>query len=206
MANVLVEQQSLVDVGNAIREVNGTDNKYKPSEMSQAIIDTKDKSLIEMLESKTNLGNALAYLPDLELPVFKLNATSAQRLFYGSNIVIAPALDYSNIENGLYMFANCHFLVTVPKMNLISHKNSINTMFQQCELLENISFEKNSIPNSISFVSSPLLSNESLQSIIDGMATPPSTKIYILTLHPETYAKLTDEQKQTISEKGWQVR
>lgn len=206
MANVLVEQQSLINIAEAIRTVNKTTTTYKPSEMAQAIIDTKDKSLIEMLESKTDLTNALACIPDLEIPVFKLNATSAQRLFYDSKIVTAPALDYSNIKNASYMFGNCIFLVTVPKMSLISLTSTANTAFQKCELLENISFEKNSIPLNISFANSPLLSNESLQSIIDGLAPSPPSAIHILTLHSETYAKLTDEQKQTISEKRWEVR
>lgn len=39
MADVLVEKTNLQNIANAIREKNGTDNSYKPSEMSQAILD-----------------------------------------------------------------------------------------------------------------------------------------------------------------------
>lgn len=37
MANVIVNDESLKDIGNAIREKNGLQTKYKPSEMGQAI-------------------------------------------------------------------------------------------------------------------------------------------------------------------------
>lgn len=37
MANVVVEEQSLIDIANAIRTQNGTTDTYKPSEMANAI-------------------------------------------------------------------------------------------------------------------------------------------------------------------------
>lgn len=37
MANVVVNDESLLAIGNAIREKNGTETKYKPAEMAQAI-------------------------------------------------------------------------------------------------------------------------------------------------------------------------
>ena len=39
MANILVERSSLENIADAIREKNGTENTYKPSEMPQAIKD-----------------------------------------------------------------------------------------------------------------------------------------------------------------------
>lgn len=39
MANVVVEEQSLIDIANAIRNKNETSNTYKPSEMASAILD-----------------------------------------------------------------------------------------------------------------------------------------------------------------------
>lgn len=39
MANVVVEEQSLIDIASAIRTKNETDNTYKPSEMANAILD-----------------------------------------------------------------------------------------------------------------------------------------------------------------------
>ena len=41
MAHVYTEEQNLVDIANAIREKNGTDNTYAPSEMAGAIRDLK---------------------------------------------------------------------------------------------------------------------------------------------------------------------
>ena len=39
MAHVYTEEQNYVDIANAIREKNGTDNTYAPSEMADAIKD-----------------------------------------------------------------------------------------------------------------------------------------------------------------------
>jgi hypothetical protein len=56
---------------------------------------------------------------------------------------------------------------------------------------------------SISFASSPLLSDESIQSIIDGLATVESTET--LTVHSDVYGKLTDEQWTILFDKGWDI-
>lgn len=56
MANVFVDEQSLVDVAAAIRTKNGTEEKYKPAEMPAAIlaIQTGSEPIIEALAIKAN--------------------------------------------------------------------------------------------------------------------------------------------------------
>lgn len=67
--------------------------------------------------------------------------------------------------------------------------------------LEYIRFVPSTIGFSISFSQSSVLSDESIQSIIDGLATVTTT--CTLTLHETVKAKLTDEQKSAIESKGW---
>lgn len=67
--------------------------------------------------------------------------------------------------------------------------------------LEYIRFVPNTIGFSITLEHSSVLSDESIQSIIDGLATVTTT--CTLTLHAKVKAKLTDEQKNTITVKGW---
>lgn len=73
--------------------------------------------------------------------------------------------------------------------------------FQYVPKLEHIRFVPNTISFSIKFSQSSVLSDESIQSIIDGLATVTTT--CTLTLHAAVKAKLTDEQKNTITTKGW---
>lgn len=67
--------------------------------------------------------------------------------------------------------------------------------------LEYIRFVPSTIGFSISFSQSSVLSDDSIQSIIDGLATV--TTACTLTLHATVKDKLTDEQKSTIESKGW---
>lgn len=54
MANVVVEEQSLIDIANAIRTQNETTNTYKPSEMANAILDIPTNEVVEpTLQEKT---------------------------------------------------------------------------------------------------------------------------------------------------------
>lgn len=77
--------------------------------------------------------------------------------------------------------------------------NYFNRIFGYDRALKEVRFVKNSIPLSIYFGESSLLSAESIQSIIDGLATVETAQT--LTLHQNII--LTDEQKATINSKGW---
>ena len=75
--------------------------------------------------------------------------------------------------------------------------------FENIPKLTEIRFVPNTLSESISFAQSSLLSNESVQSIIDGLATVTTT--CNLKLHTEVKAKLTDAQKQIVESKGWTI-
>lgn len=71
----------------------------------------------------------------------------------------------------------------------------------QANNLREIRFVAGSIKGNISFVDTAVLSAESIQSIIDGLADLTGSETKTLTLHASIV--LTDEQKATITAKNW---
>jgi hypothetical protein len=121
---------------------------------------------------------------------------------------------------GSYCFDSCHTLgeiafgenlntvgssalnlcVALKKVQFKSNSITFGErVFYNCGRLENVSFVAESIQNSVSFAQSSLLSAESIQSIIDGLATVETAQ----TLTLSKQITLTDEQKATINAKGW---
>lgn len=80
-----------------------------------------------------------------------------------------------------------------------SSATSVNNMFNACTNLQEVTFAPNTLSISISLIDSSKLTSESIQSIIDGLATV--TTAQTLTLNKAI--ALTDEQKATINAKGW---
>ena len=76
---------------------------------------------------------------------------------------------------------------------------NLHTAFTYAARLKNIRFVSNCINSSSITFSSAVLTAESIQSIIDGLATVETTQT--LTLNKAIV--LTDEQKATINAKGW---
>jgi hypothetical protein len=67
MANVLVEETSLTNIANAIRNKNGTAAKYKPSEMANAIsqITTSEDLTSELTEQNTLITTQETTIDDI---------------------------------------------------------------------------------------------------------------------------------------------
>lgn len=75
--------------------------------------------------------------------------------------------------------------------------------FNGCTSLIEVRFTPESIKQNLAFTQSSQLSDESIQSILDGLATVSSTQT--LALNSAVYAKLTEEQKQSATDKGWTI-
>lgn len=81
--------------------------------------------------------------------------------------------------------------------------NQQQNPFNGCTSLIEVRFTPESIKQNISFTQSSQLSDESIQSILDGLATVSTTRT--LSLNSAVYAKLTEEQKQSATDKGWTI-
>ena len=231
MANVLVEQQSLVDVGNAIREINGTDNKYKPSEMAQAIIDTKGKSLIDFLENKktlqvtlsnsnireirfrpsslcTNAGYMCSECSQLEK--IELEDTSNIEVFEGAflqckklrEVVLTTTAKAKNIN---FMYGSCDSLEIVRGTLDFSNCNDLTGVFNGISNIRELRFAENSIYADLTLTLADKLSDETIQSIINGLANLTGQTTKTITLHPTVKNKLTEEQIASVTSKNWDI-
>lgn len=85
----------------------------------------------------------------------------------------------------------------------ITAVNVQSNPFNGCTSLAEIRFTKESIKYNLSFTQSSQLSDESIQSILDGLANVSTTQT--LSLNSGVYAKLTEEQKQSATDKGWTI-
>jgi hypothetical protein len=140
---------------------------------------------------------------------FYINCSKAQdvnRCFQSSeNLRFIVGIDTASAVIVQSMFNQCLALETIQEplnfQNVVSATN-MTSVFAKCNALKNIKFVSETIKVSIA-IPSPVLSDESIQSIIDGLATVETTQK--LTLHTDVVVKLTDDQLLTMASKKWEV-
>lgn len=86
-----------------------------------------------------------------------------------------------------------------------SSSSANGNMFLYDNALEEVRIANESIKKSIQFNHCSLLSDTTIQSIIDGLADLTGGTAQTLTLHSTVGAKLTEEQKATITAKNWEL-
>lgn len=120
--------------------------------------------------------------------------------FSGCAILEEVVLNFSTkkISDYVSVFANCRKLKKIDGVLDFSSATKVTYMFG-CNELEYVRFAPNTLSISISLAASSKLTSESIQSIIDGLATVETAQT--LTLNKAIV--LTDEQKATINVKGW---
>lgn len=95
------------------------------------------------------------------------------------------------------------------KVNLVEFKGELDlskstqntNIFSGCTNLAEVRFAKGTIVSSLPLSNTAYLSDASVQSIIDGLATIETTQT--LTLHKDVKAKLTEAQISQITSKNW---
>lgn len=137
--------------------------------------------------------------------------TSCSRMFYAQSTVADKTLkqvtlnaDTSKTTTFVQMFINSTALEIIDGSPLdFSSATTVNGMFSYCGMLKEVRFAKGTLKQSIIFVNSNLLTDETIQSIIDGLADLTGGTAQTLTLHATVGGKLTDEQKASITAKNW---
>lgn len=112
--------------------------------------------------------------------------------------------------DSLYTFChNCSNLETIDKIILKNDgSQSLDVAFGNCPKLKNITFEGVIGYNTVSFSSSPLLTHDSLMSIINALkdnSEDTSGTAWIVSIGSSNKAKLTAEELQIANDKGWTV-
>ena len=131
-------------------------------------------------------------------------ATSVNTFFADSSVKYFGVMDLRNVTSfSSGPLFNAYDLISVDKIILKDDGSQKITNFaNNCRELTNIEFE-GTIGYSISFVHSPLLTTQSVQSVIDHLKDLTGQAAQTLTLHADVGAKLTDAQKATITAKNW---
>ena len=132
------------------------------------------------------------------------SATNLASLFAQSNNL--KSVDFVNstsqVTNFSSLFSGKIMLETVKGLDLSSATN-LTSMFASCSNLKNVTFAENSIKISFNLGDSPLLTDESIQSLINGLATVETAQDLII--HKDVDAKLTDKQRTNIRTKKWNI-
>lgn len=146
-----------------------------------------------------------------------ININEDKRQSWINAFRISTSIGYFNLKNisfspkliGIsfqYMFYNQQSLENINgeiDFTKISSATNIALMFYACNNLKEVRFTKESLKYDLQVAQSESLSLESLQSIIDGLGNVTTTRT--LSLNSTAYNKLTEEQKQSATDKGWTI-
>ena len=132
------------------------------------------------------------------------NNPSLNQYFRFCSTCELPDMDTSGCTNFTELVADATNLHTIPRLNM-TNATTATTPFYNTPALQNITFE-GTISLSISFKWSPLLTIESLRSIISALydfVGNGETTTRTLTLHADAKARLTADDIKAITDKGW---
>lgn len=152
----------------------------------------------------------------IETNVTYTDAVSASCMFRymgGSTLDNLEEIDLSGIKNVVYSDISYMFQRRGRLKRIIgsidcsgcSAKNRFSSSFDLCGVLEEVRFKESSISYPLSFAQSSLLSYESIQSIIEGLADLTGLETQTITFHSDVVTKLTDEQTLQITNKNWNI-
>ena len=239
MARVFVNDSTLTDIADAIREKNGTEDTYKPSQMADAVKGIQsggDSYYDEFWDEFQQNGaltdysysfNSVGWTDNSLKPKYTIKPIKATNmfsngckitvvndekfdfseciqatdLFYLNSKIREVNINITNITNFNGAFYYCGHLKDVTLRNINSECSFLNA-FYICSSLVNFNMT-GTIGKSISFVNSALLSDASIQSIIDGLADLTGSTAQTLTFHADVKAKLTESQISQITSKNW---
>ena len=137
------------------------------------------------------------------------NATHGRKAFYDcTNLeyvkICADNLRDSGEVTACYgMFGNCTSLKTIDTVFDGTYCWFGSSAFDNCYSLETVRFKPLTIKKAISFAKCYSLSDDSIQSIVDGLADLTGATAQTATFHATVGAKLTEEQKAAITANKW---
>lgn len=173
--------------------------------------------IINMPNFEINMASALARATNIKS--FKIISqkdigTNLHDMYESfSECRVIEFIDLSKINNGLIKPANNRFSMTFRRCDKLKEVKGVFDLselkgqpyasFQECYALEEIRFLPNTIKYGLDMGYCKLLSNDSSQSIIDGLADLTDATSQTISLHADVKAKLTTEQIATITGKNW---
>ena len=130
------------------------------------------------------------------------NCQHFSTMFSGSRFTELPVIDMSKCAASGNLCLGMTQLHTIEKIIMSETTATSTSMFQDCLQLQNIVFE-GVLAKSISFANCSILTNETVQSLIDILKDLTGGTAQTLTLHATVKNNLTEEQKAQITSKNW---
>jgi hypothetical protein len=199
-------------VWDASYDIDGT-YRWMILYMSNSATYQKDTRFISatyntaFLQGKTEASNMFYQCFSLEeIPLMDTsNFNSFYNMFYKcSALKSIPMIDASTGANFSNMFNGCSNLKSLPEINIINGTN-FSGAFDNCFNLVCITGDDISIPSfgtSVSFKDSSFLCKDTILGIFNNLKITTGQTITIDTL---TNAKLTIEEKEIATNKGWTI-
>ena len=132
-------------------------------------------------------------------------ATNLTQAFFSSYFTELPEINLPAGSTTTRIFGNMPYLKAIVKL-VAEEKTLFQNCFQSVPELETVLFSGVIGQNGLDLSGSPLLSQESLLSLIDCLKDySGSSKEYSVTLGSENLAKLTESQKAVATQKGWRL-
>jgi hypothetical protein len=128
--------------------------------------------------------------------------------FAYSRFTRIPELNMTNTgTKNVSMFNSCPNLVTIDKL-IVSESNGFLAWFNECPKLTNLMIEGTIAQNDFDVSQSPLLTHDSLMSIIRALkdfSSDTSGTEHKVTLGETNALKLTSEERKSAKDKGWTI-
>ena len=146
-----------------------------------------------------------ALLASLGVTMNTSKCVNFQYAFFGSRFTRLGEINVTGIGAATPLsntFESCSYLHTIDKFVCVEQNRFATNTFASCKVLENITFD-GTIGTSINFAQSPVLSADSVQSIIDHLKDLTGQTAQTLTFHATVGGNVTQEQKDAVSAKNW---
>lgn len=154
---------------------------------------------VNFMDNMFNYCASLTTVPQFDTS----NVIDTHNMFVGcSSLQAVPEFDTSNVTDMTNMFIECSKLQTVPLLN-VSNVTKMSFIFNDCSSLTNLG-GFTGLKQNLELAYSPLLTVDSVMNVINAaadMTSEPKT----LTLHKDTFDKLSQDQIATASAKGWNI-
>lgn len=170
-----------------------TDETFDPK------YDIKPK-LADQMIAFCEITNLKQLLIDKGITIDTSGSTDVSYMCRTSSFTHLPFLDLSGAEYYGATFAYCPDLIELSIK--VQERGTYPNCFDQCPMLTDVTIS-GTIGTSIRFIHSPLLSTESVQSIIDALKDLTGATAQKVYFHSTVLAKITDEQFATITAKNW---
>ena len=154
-----------------------------------------------MFESCGYVGDLVELCEKQGITIDFSNAVEWSKTFYGTKFTRLGVIDATKSTRFYNVFNYSRSLKTIDKI-ISAETTPFDRSFQGLGALEEIRFE-GTINSLLEIHESPLLSNESVQSIIDHLKDLTGATAKTLTFHADVKAKMTQAQKDAISAKNW---